>query len=85
MPESITIGNRYGKLVVIGRGGLDVKRNRLWACLCDCGNTAQVCTAELRCGSTKSCGCLRQDTRKRWRRQNTCGAALNRWLNLRRT
>lgn len=51
------IGNRYGKLVVMGRAE-DGKRGSIcWKCKCDCGNEIIVNTHSLRTGNTKSCGC----------------------------
>lgn len=60
------IGQRFGKVVVIGisdRG----KHFRKWECRCDCGGTAFVTTTKLRNRHVRSCGCLR--------RQATHGAA----------
>lgn len=57
-------GKRYGKLTVIKRDK-DAERLHLsggyvfWECLCDCGNTISVSGHNLRCGDTKSCGCIR--------------------------
>lgn len=47
-------GQRFGKLVVLGR---DIKQKK-WKCQCDCGNIKYVSTVCLSNGSTKSCGCL---------------------------
>ena len=81
MLEGVDIGNRYGRLVVIGCSGLDAHRNRLWLCLCDCGNTAQARTTELRRGSRKSCGCLRLGRLKRRRKKSIDTRALNQFLS----
>lgn len=57
-PKDLT-GQRFGRLTVIeyyGKG----KRGAMWSCQCDCGNTAIVCSADMK-KSTKSCGCLRQE------------------------
>lgn len=51
-------GQRFGKLVVIGRNESKKYKNRpLWQCKCDCGNITNVPTSALRSGNTKSCGC----------------------------
>lgn len=52
------IGNRYGRLTVIG--SIDAPRGRgaWWLCKCDCGNQTRAQGASLRYGSTKSCGCV---------------------------
>ena len=80
MLESVTIGSRFGKLSVIGRSGNDIRKNRVWLCQCDCGNTIKVRTAELRNGRQKSCGCLHQETRKGRRRVCSHTKALDRFL-----
>lgn len=50
-------GERYGRLMVMSPA--EIKRGRTaWNCSCDCGNALVVTTNELRCGDTKSCGCL---------------------------
>ncbi len=78
--QSIAIGSRYGKLVILGRGGIDDRCNRLWLCLCDCGKTVKVCTSNLSHGKQKSCGCLRQDILKGRRKKTIHTEALNRFL-----
>lgn len=52
-------GQKFGKLKVIRRNGMNERRKALWLCKCDCGNeiTAEGCL--LRNGHIKSCGCLR--------------------------
>jgi hypothetical protein len=80
MLEKVDIGNRYGQLLVIGCSGLDSHRNRLWLCLCDCGNTARIRTTELRRGSRKSCGCLRLGRLKSARGKPLNVRALDRFL-----
>lgn len=53
-------GNRYGKLVVLGRDEqLSIEKHRAqWICQCDCGNITTVSSKCLREDKTKSCGCL---------------------------
>lgn len=49
-------GLKFGHLTVkeyaFSRNG-----KRYWNCICDCGNTAQVSSSDLRTGNTKTCGC----------------------------
>lgn len=54
-------GQRFGRLTVIERAGSDKRKNVLWLCKCDCGNTTIVNRCSLKSGNTKSCGCLRVD------------------------
>lgn len=61
-------GKRYGKLTVITLH--HVHRQCYWLCRCDCGNEIIVKGSRLRCGGTRSCGCLIGDTlrEKAWNR-----------------
>ena len=54
-------GNRYGKLVVLGRAKKPVttkQKRAFWLCWCDCGEQIVVAGSRLRNGTAKSCGCL---------------------------
>ena len=53
-------GQRFGRLVLISEAAKRGYR-RHWNCLCDCGTEKIVWSASLRCGRTKSCGCLHRD------------------------
>lgn len=60
-PAIDLVGQRFGRLVVIGRdpnfprgGG----KNARWLCQCDCGNIHSVYSHCLKSGKVKSCGCL---------------------------
>lgn len=53
-------GNKYGKLAVLRQEGwMDARREALWLCQCECGNTTIVQGGNLRSGNTKSCGCIK--------------------------
>lgn len=50
-------GQKFGKLTVIKF----VRSNKIktfWLCKCDCGNEKIASGRDLKCGNTKSCGCL---------------------------
>lgn len=51
-------GRRFSRLVVAGRVGSQ-SGQAVWGCICDCGNKTRVLGANLRTGSTQSCGCGR--------------------------
>lgn len=51
------IGQRYGKLTVLGPAE-NVGGRTAWRCRCDCGQEAVVKTYRLRSGHTTSCGCV---------------------------
>lgn len=52
-------GQRFGRLVAIKP--IVVNGYRKWLCGCDCGNLKSVASGALRCGRTKSCGCLSKE------------------------
>lgn len=57
------VGQKIGKLQVLSEDGFIVKpngkRNRIYKCLCDCGNYCRVQHTYLAIGDTTSCGCMR--------------------------
>jgi len=53
-------GERFGQLLVKERFPNTKKGPVIWSCICDCGNKSFVATANLRNGTTKSCGCFRK-------------------------
>lgn len=55
-------GKTFGKLTVIRRAENKEKRT-MWECLCECGNISIVEAYQLKQGFTKSCGCLRYESR----------------------
>lgn len=63
MAENLT-GQRFGRLTVLRRD-LDETKYPKWICRCDCGNEISVRQCNLVQGRTKSCGCLRAETRKK--------------------
>jgi hypothetical protein len=54
--KPILIGQRFGKLVVVGQEGMKGP-HITWNCLCDCGLHRIVTTGNLNAGQVKSCGC----------------------------
>lgn len=61
MPKLIDeTGNKYGRLTVLYRAQIP-KKGVYWHCRCDCGNEIDVFGTSLRCGNTKSCGCLKHE------------------------
>lgn len=42
-----------------------LKGQSFWVCLCSCGNKCVAPTGALKCGDTRSCGCLRQSGKNR--------------------
>lgn len=54
------IGKKYGRLTVI-RKVPNKGRDRMYRCLCSCGNVVEVSSGHLGSGHTKSCGCLARE------------------------
>lgn len=56
---------RYGRLIILsfGRKG----KYKTAVCKCDCGSTKEVYLSNLNSGKTKSCGCLEQENRKKFK------------------
>lgn len=54
-------GTRFGRLVVLRLSRTNKSGNACWQAECDCGNVVVVASGELRKGSVRSCGCLRQE------------------------
>lgn len=55
------IGQRFGRLTVVGDSGKRKNGFVLWECICDCGNRCNVIGKRLASGNTKSCGCIRRE------------------------
>lgn len=53
------MGLKFGRLIVKERSGTKGSF-ATWLCLCECGGTKIVRSADLKRGKTKSCGCLRK-------------------------
>lgn len=54
------IGNQFGRLTVVGEAGRS-GRAKTYYCKCSCGGTAISRGSALRCGRTRSCGCLQKE------------------------
>jgi hypothetical protein len=67
IPENL-IGKRFGRLTVIELISRNSKRREyIWKCQCDCGNTKTTRGDNLKDGTTRSCGCLKKEiSRNRW-------------------
>jgi hypothetical protein len=75
-------GQRFGRLVVIRRVGLDRQGLALWECRCDCGAIPQVLGSNLRKGDTKSCGCLQREIVGKLRAKDITGQRFGRLVAL---
>lgn len=66
--EDLT-GQRFGKLVVIRKTGERKFGCPVYLCQCDCGNTREAFSRELRDGTAWNCGCSRKPPKKRVKMQ----------------
>jgi len=61
MKKNNLVGQRFGKLLVLGETTKRYRGNVYWLCQCDCGNTWVALGSNLKQGQTRSCGCLRKE------------------------
>lgn len=55
-------GERFGRLVAIERTSEESSNGSyIWLCKCDCGNEKTIPGCNLRRGTTKSCGCMKNE------------------------
>ena len=52
---------RFGRLITIEPVGFSNSGAKLWLCKCDCGNLKTIMSHHLSQGTTRSCGCLRNE------------------------
>lgn len=69
-------GQRFGRLLVVSQSDERCNSGIKWNCICDCGNSVCVPGLNLRCGDTKSCGCLQKEVTSK--RMTTHGATIGR-------
>jgi hypothetical protein len=55
-------GKIFGKLTVI-KESKNEKGKKVWLCKCECGNTHTASGSDLTSGHTRSCGCLRKESK----------------------
>lgn len=73
VPISLTEGQRFAKLLVLGLSPRTDQR--LWRCACDCGEVTEVRAGNLLSGRTRSCGCLKADILRTYPPRLTHGMA----------
>lgn len=54
-------GSVFGRLTVIRKLPKVKGKERRYVCRCECGKIKEVTTHALKCGDTKSCGCLKDE------------------------
>lgn len=58
------LGKRLGRLFVLAYAGKKGSKN-YWKCVCDCGDMTFPCHCDLQSGSTRSCGCLAAEVKRK--------------------
>lgn len=61
MPKRDLLGQRFGKLTVVGENPVRKNSQIQWDCVCDCGGTKTTVSSCLTGGHTNSCGCKLQE------------------------
>jgi len=74
MKPRISVGNTFGRLLVVARIENSPSGKSRWICQCACGNSVATLGESLSSGRTASCGCLRKETAERTGRANSDGA-----------
>ncbi|MBO5969848.1 MAG: hypothetical protein J6S14_15280 [Clostridia bacterium] len=57
----VSENQKYGRLTTLRCVGTNKHRNKMWECICECGNKVVLSTGVLSTGNTKSCGCLARE------------------------
>lgn len=57
-------GQKIHRLTFLEYAGVNENRNSRWKVRCDCGTEFIVTTTSVKCGQTKSCGCVRIENNK---------------------
>lgn len=55
------VGEKFGRLTVVGYSHKGSNRHSYWKCLCDCGKEVVVGGPGLKGGGSQSCGCLHKE------------------------
>lgn len=56
------IGRKFNKLTVVSELPTRLRGNRVYLCICECGNNKEVPSDRLKSGTTSSCGCIVKTT-----------------------
>jgi len=55
------LGRKFGRWTVIRDSKIRRHGNIVWLCKCECGQLRRIIGSSLKCGHTKSCGCLQKE------------------------
>lgn len=80
MPAHKVEGGVFGRLTVLGRETLALKKSMLlWVCKCACGSTTTATANQLINKGKLSCGCLRRETTKEKRTTHGASGTKSYW------
>ena len=65
-------GQKFGRLTALHDVGYE-RRDRLWECLCKCGQFTVVKAGQLKAGKVKSCGCLHSELASKRAKKDVAG------------
>jgi len=76
------IGKTFGKLKVLSLSDKKIANSVTYTCLCLCGNKKDITGKALRYGTTKSCSCLRRESKNHGSKNGAylhgmCGTRMN--------
>lgn len=71
--SNVAVGQKFSRLTVVERIGVDPRSNVIWLCRCDCGRESKVLSFNLNNGKTRSCGCLQHEWAKTGNSNRTHG------------
>jgi hypothetical protein len=64
MRTTVKAGDRFGRLTFIGdTGSRTADAHIISSWMCDCGNECAIKKSSVKCGTTKSCGCLSKESK----------------------
>lgn len=75
-------GCKFGRLTAIKYIGSDGGITAAWEFFCDCGNTININGANVRHGRTKSCGCLKIETKANFKHGMSHTSIHNIWMGI---
>lgn len=76
------IGLRFGRGAIIERVENNDRGRKQYKLICDCSNTYITSIDNLRSGGTKSCGCLRDESRRNYKNPKTMPYGVASFYNL---
>ena len=74
------VGKKFNRLTILEEVGVNKRNQRMFRCLCDCGNECIAEGYEIRSGRKKSCGCIKNEEKVENRKAEIIGKKFGRLL-----